>query len=305
MHSLSSFLWLVGFLATVVLATPTPNLQKRSFTHFVKRRANTGSSAGTAALHKAFNKYGFANGPTASAKAQSKAAVSASGAGSVAANPQPNDSEYLSPVVIGGQTLNLDFDTGSSDLWVFSTKLSQRASAGHSVYDPTKSTTFQQIQGATWSISYGDGSGAAGIVGTDTVNIGGATATKQAVELATALSSSFTQDTNNDGLVGLAFSKLNTVKPQQQTTFFDTIMSQLAQPVFAVNLKNDSSGTYSFGAIDNTAYTGQLTTVPVQSNTGFWQFASSSFQVGNKKVANAGGSPAIAGRFYSSICDIC
>jgi len=177
---------------------------------------------------------------------------------------------------------------------VFSTKLSKTAIGQHTVYDPTKSQTFQQIQGATWSISYGDGSGAAGIVGTDTVNIGGATATKQAVELATALSSSFTQDTNNDGLVGLAFSKLNTVKPQQQTTFFDTIMSQLAQPVFSVNLKNDSTGTYSFGAIDNTAFTGQLTTVPVQSTTGFWQFASASFQVGNTKVANQGGSPAIA-----------
>ena len=27
-----------------------------------------------------------------------------------------SDSEYLCPVTIGGQTLNLDFDTGSSDL---------------------------------------------------------------------------------------------------------------------------------------------------------------------------------------------
>jgi hypothetical protein len=40
--------------------------------------------------------------------------------GLVSAADQQNDSEYLCPVTIGtpGKTFNLDFDTGSSDLWV-------------------------------------------------------------------------------------------------------------------------------------------------------------------------------------------
>ena len=39
--------------------------------------------------------------------------------GSVESVPGPYDVEYLSPVVIGGQSLNLAFDTGSADLYVF------------------------------------------------------------------------------------------------------------------------------------------------------------------------------------------
>jgi hypothetical protein len=36
--------------------------------------------------------------------------------GTVAANPEDNAALFLSPVDVGGQTLNLDFDSGSSDL---------------------------------------------------------------------------------------------------------------------------------------------------------------------------------------------
>lgn len=104
--------------------------------------------------------------------------------------------------------------------WVFSTQLSQQTIGQHNAYDVTKSQTATPMQGATWMISYGDGSGAAGNVVTDTVNIGGATVTKQAVEMATALSQSFVQDTNNDGLVGLAFSKLNTGKQTSPIVLF-------------------------------------------------------------------------------------
>ena len=86
-------------------------------------------------------------------------------------------------------------------------------SSNATVFDATKSNTFALMKGASFQISYGDGSGAAGNVGTDTVNVGGATVTAQAVELATAVSKSFVQDTNNNGLLGLAFSKLNTVQP--------------------------------------------------------------------------------------------
>ena len=216
------------------------------------------------------------------------------GVGEVPATPEAEDVEFLSPVQIGGQTLNMDFDSGSSDLWVFNTQLPKAAQAGHTIFDPTKSPTFQLMQGATFSISYGDGSGAAGDVGTDTVNIGGATVTSQAVELATAVSSSFVQDIQNNGLVGLAFSKLNTVKPVQQNTFFENAIPTLAEPVFTADLKAGTTGAYEFGAIDTTKFNGSLSWAPINTTSGFWQFSSTKFSINNGAQLTEDGGQAIA-----------
>ncbi|KAI0127146.1 aspergillopepsin-F [Xylariales sp. AK1849] len=219
----------------------------------------------------------------------------AAGTGLVVNTPEPNDTEYLSPVNIGGQTMNLDFDSGSSDLWIFNKQLSTAATTGHTVFDPAKSNTFALMNGASFSISYGDGSGAAGNVGTDTVNVGGATVTKQAVELATAVSKSFVQDTQNNGLLGLAFSKLNTVQPAAQKTFFDNVMPSLAEPLFTADLRANASGAYEFGRVDNTKFTGAMAWTPVNTTQGFWQFTSEKFSVNGGKVqTSTAGAQAIA-----------
>ena len=103
------------------------------------------------------------------------------------------------------------------------------------------------------------------------------------------------QDTQSNGLVGLAFSKINTVKPQQQKTFFDTISGQLAQPVLAASLKAGANGFYAFGQVDQTAFQGNLTAVPVDNSNGFWQVTSNAFQIGNGQIQqSANASPAIA-----------
>jgi aspergillopepsin I len=76
------------------------------------------------------------------------------------------------------------------------------------VYKPSSSA--KKLSGQSWNISYGDGSSASGDVYSDTVTVGGVTASNQAVEAASQVSSQFQQDTNNDGLLGLAFSSINT-----------------------------------------------------------------------------------------------
>lgn len=205
MHGLLQFVLAVATLASFSSAAPADK-QPVSFT--VTQVANEKYKPnGPAALAKAYAKYGKQLPENLASLVKGK---SSDDDGSVTASPADSyDSEYLCPVDIGGQTVHLDFDTGSADLWVFSTSLPSSDQNGHSVYSPSKSSTYKKKSGYKWDISYGDGSSASGTVGTDDVTVGGTKVTGQAVELATKISSEFKQD-KSDGLLGLAFSKINT-----------------------------------------------------------------------------------------------
>lgn len=115
----------------------------------------------------------------------------------------------------------------------------------------------------------------------DKVSVGGVVVTSQAVESAEKVSSQFTEDTDNDGLLGLAFSSINTVSPTQQKTFFDNAKSSLAAPLFTVDLKKGAVGSYKFGYIDSASYTGSISYVPVKTTNGFWEFTGSGYAVGS------------------------
>ncbi|KAL4868083.1 aspartic protease pep1 [Aspergillus spectabilis] len=206
--------------------------------------------------------------------------------GSALATPEEYDLEYLTPVDVGGTVLNLDFDTGSADLWVFSEELPSAQQSGHSVYHPSDNAT--KLSGYSWRISYGDGSSASGDVYRDTVTVGGVTAHGQAVEAAQRISQQFLQDQNNDGLLGLAFSSINTVEPRAQSTFFDTVRSQLDSPLFAVTLKHQAPGSYDFGYIDSAKYTGSLTYTNIDSSQGFWMFSATAGSTRFRAIADTG-----------------
>lgn len=103
-------------------------------------------------------------------------------------------------------------------LWSTELDYKTQATRGdHNLFDATKSSSFQKLPGSSWRIRYGDGSSASGIVGTDNVTLGGLCVEGQAIELASKLSAHFTR-TAGDGLLGLAFGKINTVKPKGVAT---------------------------------------------------------------------------------------
>ncbi|KAI5201506.1 aspartic protease pepB [Aureobasidium subglaciale] len=276
-------------IAAVAVASPVePRVSVPNVKFSVPQIANgnTKVAAPAIAVAKAISKYGG----TPPTNVQ-RAAAAAQQSGSVTANSYGGDVEYLCPVSVGGTTMNLDFDTGSSDLWVFSTLQASSQRQGHAVYN---TASGRKLNGESWSISYGDGSGASGQVYADKVVVGGVTATSQAVEAATSISAQFQQDTDNDGLLGLAFSSINTVSPDQQTTFFDSVKSTLARKLFTVDLKKGGPGSYDFGYIDSSKYTGAITYVPVNTRNGFWQFTTTGYSVGSGATVSSS---------YSAIAD--
>lgn len=53
---------------------------------------------------------------------------------------------------------------------------------------------------------------------------------------------------SRDGLLGLSFSSINTVKPNKQKTFWENLLPGLSHPVFTADLEEtDGTGTYEFG----------------------------------------------------------
>lgn len=221
--------------------------------------------------------------------------------GSAAAVPiNDMDTAYITPVSIGTppQTLWLDFDSGSSDLWVFSNYMPLAQLQGQTPYAPNKSSSAKQLGGHSWSIRYGDGSNSGGSVFVDTITVGGLTVANQSIGCAQLVSSSFTREMHMDGLAGLGFGTLNTVRPQKQPTFFDNIKKTLDKPLFTVDLKHRAGtspscsptipchtnplaeGTYDFGYIDPAKHSTPITYTPINPSPGYWTFTTSGYGVG-------------------------
>ncbi|KAI5926952.1 aspartic endopeptidase [Camillea tinctor] len=231
-------------------------------------------------------------------------------AGEVTAEDQQYDSMYLCKVQIGepAQSFLLDFDTGSADLWVRSTNAPRSAQRGHNVFDPEKSKTFKNLGGKKWKIQYGDGSSASGTCGSDILTVGGITIKDQTIELASKLSPAFERGTG-DGLLGLAFSSINTVRdykgPDPQASPVENMIAQKDIPpqaelftscFYSWRDTDTSDGTpkesfYTFGYIDQDLV-GQLGEdihwTNVDNSKGFWSINSASASVNGRTISVPG-----------------
>ena len=79
-----------------------------------------------------------------------------------------DDLEWAGPISIGtpGKKFLIDFDTGSSDLWMPSSSCSSSTCRSKTRYSSSKSSTSSKKSGS-FSIQYGDGSTVSGPVYTD------------------------------------------------------------------------------------------------------------------------------------------
>ncbi|ORY67506.1 eukaryotic aspartyl protease, partial [Pseudomassariella vexata] len=248
-------------------------------------RGNIYPKHGAAATAKTYAKFGVAL-PDYLAAALNSSNVERRQTGSVEAQPMSYDEAYACQVDIGtpAQTFNLDFDTGSADLWVANSLTP--VLTGGAGYNPGGSNTSQATTD-TWQIQYGDGSSAGGTVYKDVVSIGGISYPEQAVEVAVLESSQFLQQSTFSGLVGLAFSSLNTASPTKQNTFFDNIKMTLDAPIITADLKHRAPGSYDFGFINQSKYAGEIVYTPVDNSGGFWKFTATGYQIGSDQFRSA------------------
>uniref|UniRef100_A0A8C3YVX5 Pepsin A n=1 Tax=Catagonus wagneri TaxID=51154 RepID=A0A8C3YVX5_9CETA len=203
------------------------------------------------------------------------------------------DTEYFGTIGIGtpAQDFTVIFDTGSSNLWVPSVYCSSIACSNHNLFNPEDSSTFEATS-QELSITYGTGS-MTGILGYDTVKVGGISDTNQIFGLSETEPGSFFYYAPFDGILGLAYPSISA---SSATPVFDNMWDEglVSQDLFSVYLSsNDDSGSVVlFGGIDSSYYTGSLNWVPV-SVEGYWQITLDSVTMDGETIACSGGCQAI------------
>lgn len=151
------------------------------------------------------------------------------------------DTEYFGAISIGGQSFEVIFDTGSSNLWVPSSSCSGCGASNS--FDVSSSASYFALD-ESFSISYGSGS-AEGTVGSDTVSIGSLSTTAE-FGLITSATGFATSDF--DGICGLAFESL---ADDNITPFFVQLFEsgQISNEQFAFDL-SDGSPSLTLGGYD-------------------------------------------------------
>ncbi|KAI0064928.1 acid protease [Artomyces pyxidatus] len=177
----------------------------------------------------------------------------------------------------------VDFDTGSSDLFLPSSTCNSTCS-GHTAYDTSASSTAKDIK-KTFQLQYGDGSTVSGEQYTDTVSIAGLTATAQTVGAASTYSQGFeSSQFPADGLMGMGF---QSISDYNAPPVFQTLISQnqVDDPSFGFKFSESGAELYLGGA-DSSLYSGDFTYSPV-TQQGYWQTKFDSFSVDGKSVVSS------------------
>ncbi|KAF7978615.1 hypothetical protein HWV62_45358 [Athelia sp. TMB] len=182
------------------------------------------------------------------------------------------------------KTFTVDFDTGSSDLFLPGPNCGSSCE-GHTTYNPGTSSSSNNL-GRSFSLEYGDGSTVSGTEYTDTVTITGLTAIGQTLGAAKTYSESFESDNfPADGLLGMGFESISSYGA---SPVFQTMVDQGAasDAVFAFKLASSGS-ELTLGGTDPSLYTGDFTYVPV-TDKGYWQVELGGLSVNNKPVFSLG-----------------
>jgi len=195
------------------------------------------------------------------------------------------NAQYYGPISIGtpDQDFLVIYDTGSSNLWVPSSKCDNCV---HKRYYSSQSSTYQP-NGTSFSIQYGSGA-LTGFLSIDDVTLGGLEVTAQTFAEATNEPGIQWLVAKFDGICGMAF---QSIAVDDVVTPFQNLISQglVDQPLFGVYLSStsgDSTSELLLGGIDESHYTGSIVYESLISET-YWQIGLAGVNLAGKSVTSA------------------
>ncbi|KAJ8596008.1 Asp-domain-containing protein [Rhizopogon salebrosus TDB-379] len=181
------------------------------------------------------------------------------------------NAQYFTEIQLGTppQSFKVILDTGSSNLWVPSSKCTSIACFLHAKYESSSSSTYK-ANGSEFSIQYGSGS-MEGFVSSDVLHIGDLSIRNQDFAEATKEPGLAFAFGKFDGILGLAYDTIsvNGIVPPFYNMIDDGLLDE---PVFSfrIGASESDGGEATFGGVDHQAYTGSITYVPVRRKA-YWE----------------------------------
>ncbi|KNA15185.1 hypothetical protein SOVF_100540 [Spinacia oleracea] len=208
------------------------------------------------------------------------------------------DAQYFGEIGVGTppQKFTVIFDTGSSNLWVPSSKCYfSIACFFHSKYNSGSSSTYCK-NGKAAAIKYGSGA-ISGFFSEDNVEVGDLVVKNQELIEATREPSITFVVAKFDGILGLGFQEI--AVGDAVPVWYNMIKQGLVkEPVFSFWLnrkaEEEEGGELVFGGVDPKHYKGKHTYAPV-TRKGYWQFDMGDVLIDGKTTGYcSGGCAAIA-----------
>ena len=174
------------------------------------------------------------------------------------------------------QSVRLQIDTGSSDLWVNVANSTLCSGAGNTnctrsgTYNPNVSSTYNYVNSA-FKTAFGDGTYANGAYITDVLQIGSTPVFH--LEMGLGLNS-----TSTENVWGIGYPIQEALQASNNETYPNTPFAMVQQgliesPAYSLYLNdlNSSTGSILFGGVDTAKYSGTLQSVPIVPLNGSYQ----------------------------------
>lgn len=213
------------------------------------------------------------------------------------------DSTYFGSIAVGTPpaSFNVILDTGSSDLWLASGSSNDRSTEGITLFEPTSSSTFQDLN-KQFGITYGSGS-AQGVLGQDRVQFSGFEVNQTFGLVNQTTQQLLTQPIS--GLMGMGFQSIAASGAPPFWQSLAETSGALDSSLFAFQLTrftNDTNaqqlepgGTFTLGATNSSLFTGDIDYQDIPDGApGYWVQELTGLKVNGQSINIPTGSDAWA-----------